>query len=88
MSPEPSVATAEPLGLGLILLGLLAVAFFGFIGLCAFAPAWSAAPLAPGGSVNAAFVLGLGVIGLGVVLTGLYVVVANAAEARAIRGRP
>jgi uncharacterized membrane protein (DUF485 family) len=88
VSPEPSVATSEPLGLGLILLGLLAVAFFGFIGLCAFAPVWSAAPLAPGRSVNAAFVLGLGVIGLGVVLTGLYVVVANAAEARAIRARP
>jgi len=86
VSSEPSAT--EPLGLGLLLLGLLAAAFFGFIGLCAFAPAWSAAPLAPGGSVNAAFILGLGVIGLGVVLTGLYVVVANRAEARAIRARP
>lgn len=87
MSPEPTAGTAEPLGLGLILLGLPAAAFFGFIGLCSFAPAWSAAPIAPGGSVNVAFVLGLGVIGLGVVLTGLYVLVANRAEARAIRAR-
>ncbi|MCJ2017788.1 DUF485 domain-containing protein [Methylobacterium sp. E-065] len=87
MSPESSASATEPLGLGLFLMGLLAVAFFGFIGLCAFAPAWSAAPLVPGGSVNAAFVLGLGVIGLGVVLTGLYVVVANRAEARVFCAR-
>lgn len=85
MPDRPLPPSVEPLGLGVVLLGVLAFSFFGFIGLCAFAPALLARPVVMGGTVNWAFVLGLAVIGLGVVLTGLYVLVANRAETLAAR---
>ena len=80
-SPIPD-ASAQSLRLGVALTAVLVAAYFGFVGLSAFAPAVLAKPIAAGGIVTWAFAYGLGVIGLGVVLTGLYVLAANRADAR------
>ena len=81
--PPPSSAPSErSVILGAVLTAVLGVAFFSFIGMAAFAPTTLAKPVAAGGIVTWAFACGLGVIALGVALTGLYVLVANSAEAR------
>lgn len=80
-SPRPD-ASAQSLRLGVTLTVILTVAYFGFIGLSAFAPAILARFVATGGIVTWSFAYGLGVIVLGVVLTGLYVLAANGADAR------
>ena len=59
--------------LGVVLTLLLLLAYFGFIGLGAFAPAVLAKPVFPGGTTTVAFAYGLFVIVLGVVLTSFYV---------------
>ena len=82
MRPPTPDTSAQSLALGVALTAVLVAAYFGFVGLSAFAPAILAKPIAAGGTVTWAFAYGLGVIALGVVLTGLYVVVANRAEAR------
>lgn len=68
--------------LGAILTVILVAAYFGFVGMGAFAPALLAKPVLAGGTVTWAFAYGLFVIALGVVLTGLYVLLVNRAEAR------
>ena len=78
---SPSDTSPQSLRLGVALTAVLSVAYFGFVGLSAFAPALLAKPIAAGGVVTWAFAYGLGVIVLGVVLTGLYVLVANGADA-------
>ena len=75
-------ASTQSLRLGVVLTVILSVAYFGFVGLSAFAPALLAEPIASGGVVTWSFAYGLGVIGLGIVLTGLYVLVANGTDAR------
>ena len=77
----PSVSRHRAVGLGLSLMAILMAAFFGFIGLGAFAPSVLAKPLVTGGIVTLAFAYGLTVIGLGAVLTGIYVWIANSADA-------
>lgn len=59
--------------LGVVLTLVLMLAYFGFIGLGAFAPAVLAKPVFPGGTTTVAFAYGLFVIVLGVVLTSFYV---------------
>ena len=81
-TPSTPARSAEPVRLGIALMALLALAYFGFIGLAAFSPATLARPLVTGGIVTWAFAYGLGVIALGVVLTGVYVLAANRAETR------
>lgn len=83
-SPNSQDST-QSLRLGVALTAVLVAAYFGFVGLSAFAPAILAKPIATGGVVTWAFAYGLGVIGLGVVLTGLYVAIANRAELRRTR---
>ncbi|WP_375464830.1 DUF485 domain-containing protein [uncultured Methylobacterium sp.] len=78
----PQGAPLESVRLGAGLTAILVLAYFGFIGLGAFAPALLAQPVHAGGTVTWAFAYGLGVIGLGVGLTGLYVLAANRAETR------
>lgn len=68
--------------LGAILTVVLVAAYFGFVGMGAFAPALLAKPVLADGTVTWAFAYGLFVILLGVVLTGLYVLLVNRAEAR------
>ncbi|RYY09889.1 MAG: DUF485 domain-containing protein [Alphaproteobacteria bacterium] len=53
-----------------------------FVAMGAFAPAVLAKPVLSGGTVNWAFAYGLFVIVLGVVLTGIYVLTVNRADAR------
>ncbi len=77
--PRPDSAT-ESVRLGIGLTVILVGAYFGFIGLSAFAPARLATPVLAGGTVTWAFAYGLAVIGLGVGLTGLYVLLANRSE--------
>jgi uncharacterized membrane protein (DUF485 family) len=85
--PPPSSAPTEGSALfGALLTAVLAAAFFSFVALAAFAPATLAKPIAAGGTVTWAFACGLGVIALGVALTGLYVLIANGAEARRTGG--
>ena len=72
---------ATPIQLGITLTAVLVSAYFGFVVLCAFAPDWLGRPLFDGGTVTWAFAYGLFVMVLGVVLTGLYVLVANQADA-------
>ncbi|WP_051378710.1 DUF485 domain-containing protein [Derxia gummosa] len=71
---------AEPLGFSLALTAVQVAVFFGFIALGCFAPALLRLPL-PGLGLPAAFVAGLAVIVTGTVLTVLYVLRVNAAEA-------
>ena len=59
--------------LGVVLTLLLMLAYFGFIGLGAFAPAVLAKTVFVGGTTTVAFAYGLFVITLGVVLTSFYV---------------
>ena len=74
--------STQSLRLGVTMTAVLVAAYFGFVGLSAFAPGILAKPITTGGTVTWAFAYGLGVIVLGVVLTGLYVIAANRAEAR------
>ena len=78
--PARPASPTESVRLGIGLTGILVAAYFGFIGLSAFAPARLAAPVVAGGTVTWAFAYGLAVIGLGVGLTGLYVLLANRSE--------
>ncbi|TXN72345.1 DUF485 domain-containing protein [Methylobacterium sp. WL6] len=80
-SPKPGAAT-ESIRLGVGLTLVLVAAYFGFIGLSAFAPVMLARPVMTGGTVTWAFAYAFGVIGLGVALTGIYVLAANRAETR------
>ncbi|TXN08023.1 DUF485 domain-containing protein [Methylobacterium sp. WL103] len=73
---------AQNIYLGVALTLILVVAYFGFVALGAFAPALLAKPVLGGGTVTWAFAYGLFVMALGVILTGLYVLVVNRAEAR------
>ena len=73
---QPSKAIGD-IALGLPLTLVLMAAYFGFIGLGAFAPDVLAAPVVTGGPTTWAFAYGLLVIALGVALTGLYVLIAN-----------
>jgi uncharacterized membrane protein (DUF485 family) len=58
------------------LAALMLAIYFGFIALVAFAPATMAIPVA--GTITLGFPLGLGVIIAAILLTGLYVLRANA----------
>ena len=78
--PTPSASRHRAVRLGLSLMAILMAAYFGFIGLGAFAPSVLAKPLVTGGIVTFAFGYGLTVVGLGAVLTGIYVWIANSAE--------
>ncbi len=68
-SDQPEAGTR----LGVVLTLLLMLAYFGFIGLGAFAPAVLAKAVFTGGTTTVAFAYGLFVITLGVVLTSFYV---------------
>ena len=63
--------------LGIVLTLVMMLAYFGFIGLGAFAPAILAQPIVTGGTVTVAFGYGLFVIALGVGLTSFYVWLTN-----------
>ena len=63
--------------MGVVLTLLMMVAYFGFIGLGAFAPAVLARPVFAGGTTTVAFAYGLFVIALGVALTSFYVWFSN-----------
>lgn len=63
--------------MGILLTLLLILAYFGFIGLGAFAPAVLAQPVLAGGTTTVAVAYGLFVIGFGVALTSFYVWFAN-----------
>ena len=84
ISPEAQIR-AHPAFLPLVnqrralawaLASLMLLVYFGFIALVAFAPATMATPVA--GTITLGFPLGLGVIVAAIVLTGLYVLRANA----------
>lgn len=75
--PDPSIEERSDAKLGVLLSLLLMLAYFGFIGLGAFAPVVLAWPLVSGGTVTVAFAYGLFVIGLGVALTSLFVWLTN-----------
>lgn len=79
---HPRIADAQNVSLGAILTAILILVYFGFVAMGAFAPALLAKPVVSGGTVTWAFAYGLFVIVLGVVLTGLYVLMVNRAEAR------
>jgi uncharacterized membrane protein (DUF485 family) len=87
---SPNAPRQRAIRLGLSLMMVLMVAYFGFIGLGAFAPSVLAKPVVSGGIVTLAFAYGLTVIGLGAVLTGVYVWITNRAElmARTDRSSP
>lgn len=68
--------------LGVVLTVILMAAYFGFVTMGAFAPALLARPVLSNGTVTWAFAYGLFVIVLGVVLTGIYVLAVNRADAR------
>jgi len=76
-APDQTSKAIGDVALGLPLTLILITAYFGFIGLVAFAPAWLAMPVFAGGITTWAFAYGLLVIALGVGLTGLYVLIAN-----------
>ncbi|GJD42573.1 hypothetical protein AFCDBAGC_0411 [Methylobacterium cerastii] len=80
--PSLRVPDTQDVSLGVILTIILMVAYFGFVAMGAFAPAVLAKPVLSGGTVNWAFAYGLFVIVLGVVLTGIYVLAVNRADAR------
>lgn len=67
--------------LGAALTVLMMLAYFGFIGLGAFAPAVLATPVFKGGTTTLAFAYGLFVIALGVALTRFYVWFTNRQQA-------
>jgi uncharacterized membrane protein (DUF485 family) len=84
-APDPQHAgrkaqstAAGDVQIGLPLTIVLMTAYFGFIALGAFAPSWLAVPVFAGGTATWAFAYGVFVIALGVVLTGVYVLIANA----------
>ncbi len=73
--PESATSNKSETGtrLGVVLTLLLMLAYFGFIGLGAFAPGVLAKTVFTGGTTTVAFAYGLFVIALGVVLTSFYV---------------
>ncbi len=64
----------------LVMLLLLGSAFAVFVTAAGFAPGLFAAPVVAGGAVSGWFVFGLGLIWAVVLMTGAYVVLANAAD--------
>jgi hypothetical protein len=78
-SSDKPADTSAPgdVNVGVPLMLLLIIAYFGFIGLGAFAPSVLAVPVFAGGITTWAFAYGLFVIALGVLLTGIYVLLAN-----------
>lgn len=72
----------SPARLGLILLTILGILFFVFMGAAAFAPALFATPVVQGGTVTKWFAFAFGLIWLSVLTTGFYVFVVNSAEDR------
>ena len=83
-SPDHSLSApvAPPswsgIGFGLLLGGVIAVEYYGFLLLGAFAPLWLARPAV--GHVPWSFLLGALLLGSAVALTGLYAWRANATE--------
>ena len=73
----PAIDDARSTVFGVACTLVLMLAYFGFIGLGAFAPGVLARPVLAGGTVTIAFAYGLFVIGLGVALTSIYVWVAS-----------
>ena len=75
--------TESPIGmrLGVLCTAALALAYMAFILLGAFAPGLMAQPVKAGGTMTVAMVLGFGIIALGFVLTCVYAISANAADA-------
>jgi uncharacterized membrane protein (DUF485 family) len=73
----PDTSAIGDVNVGAPLTLLLMTAYFGFIGLGAFAPSVLAVPVFAGGITTWAFVCGLFVLALGVLLTGIYVFLAN-----------
>lgn len=74
----PAVTAADRSStLGVALTLVMMAAYFGFIGLGAFAPMVLAQPVVAGGVTTVAFAYGLFVIALGVVLTSVYVGLTN-----------
>jgi uncharacterized membrane protein (DUF485 family) len=57
--------------------GILAIAYFSFILLVAFDPAYLAIPIREGSVISRGVVAGVGLLFLGFVLTAFYVVVSN-----------
>ena len=80
LSPEASTFSAARLGL--ILLAILGVLFFIFMGAAAFAPGLFATPVVQGGTVTKWFAFAFGLIWLSVLATGFYVFSVNSAEDR------
>ena len=80
--PSLRAPDTQNVSLGVILTIILMVAYFGFVAMGAFAPALLAKPVLSAGTVTWAFAYGLFVIVLGVVLTGIYVLAVNRADAR------
>ena len=78
LSPETSTFSAPRLGL--ILLTLLGILFFIFMGAAAFTPSLFAGPVVAGGTVSKWFAFAFGLIWLSVLATGFYVFSVNAAE--------
>jgi len=81
--PGPSTGVPQCTGWGAGLAALVAVCYYGFLLTGAFAPQSLARPAI--GHVPWSFLLGAGLLLLAVLTTGLYVLVSNAAEARARR---
>jgi len=81
--PGPSTGGLQCTGWGAGLAALVAVCYYSFLLTGAFAPQLLARPAI--GHVPWSFLLGAGLLLLAVLTTGLYVLVSNAAEARARR---
>ena len=80
-APGPSATAAQRTGWGAGLAVLVAFGYYGFLLAGAFAPQMLARPAI--GHVPWSFVLGVGLLVMAVLSTGIYVLVANAADSRA-----
>jgi len=81
--PDPLRGAAQRTGWGAGLAALVAVAYYGFLLTGAFNPQVLSRPSI--GHVPWSFMLGAGLLMLAVLTTGVYVLVANAADERAER---
>lgn len=83
MAPfSPEASTFSATRLGLLLLAMLGVLFFIFMGAAAFAPGVFAGPIVQGGTVSKWFAFAFGLIWLSVLATGFFVYAVNSAEDR------
>ena len=71
------LAGALPAGLGWGLGGAVLVAYYSFILVIAFKPAWLVRPLGPTTAITVGIAAGLAIIALCVALTGVYIWQAN-----------